>query len=222
MMKKFLWALVAGGLLSSCSTVSVTKSQRYPQVYAERPVSILVMPPINRSTKVDAKALFYSSLIVPLSQRGYYVFPPLLTMEILKEESAYDAEMFEESSMQPVGRLFGVDAVLFTTIHEWTKTTIAAQVQVTVEYTLRSAKTDAILFHRKGTVIYNPNTSSGSVLLNMLGDMLSAALTKEIELGHQCNEEAIGDMPAGGYSPVFGQDGNENAGSEEFSASFFR
>ena len=91
-MKKFLWALVAGGLLSSCSTVSVTKSQRYPQVYAERPVSILVMPPINRSTKVDAKALFYSSLIVPLSQRGYYVFPPLLTMEILKEESAYDAE----------------------------------------------------------------------------------------------------------------------------------
>ena len=211
-MKKFLWALVAGGLLSSCSTVSVTKSQRYPQVYAERPVSILVMPPINRSTKVDAKALFYSSLIVPLSQRGYYVFPPLLTMEILKEES----------SMQPVGRLFGVDAVLFTTIHEWTKTTIAAQVQVTVEYTLRSAKTDAILFHRKGTVIYNPNTSSGSVLLNMLGDMLSAALTKEIELGRQCNEEAIGDMPAGGYSPVFGQDGNENAGSEEFSASFFR
>ena len=125
-------------------------------------------------------------------------------------------------SMQPVGRLFGVDAVLFTTIHEWTKTTIAAQVQVTVEYTLRSAKTDAILFHRKGTVIYNPNTSSGSVLLNMLGDMLSAALTKEIELGRQCNEEAIGDMPAGGYSPVFGQDGNENAGSEEFSASFFR
>ena len=97
--------------------------------------------------------------------------------------------------MQPVGRLFGVDAVLFTTIHEWTKTTIAAQVQVTVEYTLRSAKTDAILFHRKGTVIYNPNTSSGSVLLNMLGDMLSAALTKEIELGRQCNEEAIGDIP---------------------------
>ena len=141
---------------------------------------------------------------------------------VREEESAYDAEMFEESSMQPVGRLFGVDAVLFTTIHEWTKTTIAAQVQVTVEYTLRSAKTDAILFHRKGTVIYNPNTSSGSVLLNMLGDMLSAALTKEIELGRQCNEEAIGDMPAGGYSPVFGQDGNENAGSEEFSASFFR
>ena len=123
---------------------------------------------------------------------------------------------------QRVGRLFGVDAVLFTTIHEWTKTTIAAQVQVTVEYTLRSAKTDAILFHRKGTVIYNPNTSSDSVLLNMLGDMLSAALTKEIELGRQCNEEAIGDMPAGGYSPVFGQDGNESAGSEEFSASFFR
>lgn len=52
-------------------------------------------------------------------------------------------------------------------------------------------------------MIYNPNTSSGSVLLNMLGDMLSAALTKEIELGRQCNEEAIGDMPAGGYSPVF-------------------
>lgn len=220
MMRKLLWPLVAGVLLCSCSTVGVTKSQRYPQVYAERPVSVLVMPPINRSTKVDAKALFYSSLIVPLSQRGYYVFPPLLTMEILKEESAYDAEMFKESSMQPVGRLFGVDAVLFTTIHEWTKTTIAAQVRVTVEYTLRSAKTDAILFHRKGTVIYNPDTNSGNVFANILSDMLSVALTKEIDLGRRCSEQAIGDMPAGAYSPVSGRDGDESAGSEEFSASF--
>ena len=40
-MKKFLWALVVGGLLSSCSTVNVTKSQRYPQVYAERPGTVL-------------------------------------------------------------------------------------------------------------------------------------------------------------------------------------
>ena len=210
---------MAATLVTSCgpATNAVTKSQRYSQLYEEQPVSILVMPPINRSTKVEAKELFYSSLTVPLTQKGYYVMPPLLTMEILKEESAYDAEMFIENSMKRVGELFGVDAVLFTTIHEWARTTVASQVRVVVEYTLKSTSTDEVLFSRKGNIVYNPKMNSGSFLGDLIGGMIMTAMTKEIELGRKCNVYTIGDMPAGKYSPSWGTDQSAKAGDADFS-----
>lgn len=215
-MKKILYILSAALLAASCGTTGVMKSERYARIYEEKPLSILVMPPINRSTKVEAKELFYSSLIVPLSQKGYYVMPPLLTMEILKEESAYDAEMFVDGTMKQVGGLFGVDAVLFTTIHEWSKTTIASQVRVVVEYTLKSTRTDEIIFTRKGDITYSPNANTGSALGNIVSNMLTTAFTKEIELGRKCNIYTISDMPAGKYSPSWGTDGNSPSGESEF------
>lgn len=218
-MKNILsYALIAAAvLLTSCgSGTKVMKSERYSRIYEEKPVSILVMPPINRSTKVEAKELFYSSLVVPLSQRGYYVMPPLLTMEILKEENAYDAEMFINNSMRQVGNLFGVDAVLFTTIHEWAKTTVASQIRIVVEYTLKSTSTDEVLFNRKGEIVYKPNANTGSILGNLVANMLTTAFTKEIEMGRKCNIYTIGDMPVGKYSPEWGVDGNTAAGAAEF------
>lgn len=203
--------------LSSCSTTKVTKSVRYAKMYEEKPISILIMPPINRSTKTEAKELFYSSLLVPLTQRGYYVLPPLLTMEILKEESAYDAEMFVNSSMKQVGELFGVDAVLFTTIHEWAKTTIASQIRVVVEYTLKSTQTDEVLFNRKGDITYSPNSNSGSFLVNVVSNILITAFSKEIATGRMCNTFTLSDIPAGKYSSSWGNDGETEAEEESFS-----
>lgn len=221
-MKKVILACIVGLIaFSSCTTTKqvakITKADQYSRMYEEQPISILVMPPINRSTKVEAKELFYSSLIVPLSQRGYYVLPPLLSMEILKEESAYDAEMFINNSMMPVGNLFGVDAVLFTTIHEWAKTTIASQVRVVVEYTIKSTKTDEVLFNRTGDITYSPRANTGSFLGDLVSSMITTAFTKEIEMGRRCNVYTIEDMPAGKYSPSWGVDGDMQAGDPVFS-----
>lgn len=210
-------AVAAAVLMCSCTATQTAKSQRYDRMYEEKPLSVLVMPPINRTTNVAAKELFYSSLVVPLTMRGYYVMPPMLTMEILKEESAYDAEMFANSSMNRVGGVFGVDAVLFTTIHEWEKTALLGQVRVVVEYTLKSTATDEVLFNRKGTVTYSPNADTGNALANILSNMVSTALTKEIELGRKCNAYAIEDIPAGKYSPEWGKDGDEPAADQTFS-----
>ena len=216
-MKKFLYFTLLVVILGSCTPAKlVTKSVTYKNIYQEQPLSILALPPINRSTKVEAKELFYSSLAVPFTLNGYYVMPPLLSMEILKEESAYDSEMFINGSMKKVGELFGVDAVLFTTIHEWTKTAVASQIRVKIEYLLKSTKTDEILFNRIGNVTLNISMNSGSLLVNMVGSMIATALTKEIVVGRNCNFYSLSDIPAGKYSPQFGMDGQANAQAKEF------
>ncbi len=218
-MKIILYFTLIVVTIGSCTPAKlITKSATYKNIYQEKPLSILALPPINRSTKVEAKELFYSSLAVPFTLNGYYVLPPLLSMEILKEESAYDSEMFINGSMKKVGELFGVDAVLFTTIHEWTKTTVTSQIRVKIEYLLKSTKTDEILFNRIGNVTLNISMNSGSLLVNMVGSMIATAMTKEIVVGRNCNIYTISDIPAGRYSPMYGKDGETMAQPKEFSS----
>lgn len=216
MKAKFILLIAVAVAVSSCTvTKSLTKAEAYKGLYDEKPVAILALPPINRSTKVEAKELFYSSLVTPLTQKGYYLLPPLLTMEILKEESAYDAELFMDNSMTRVGEMFGVDAVLFTIIHEWTKTSIASQVKVDIEYIIKSTRTDEVLFTRRGAVIHDTSNSQGGLMGLAIG-MLASALTKEIVVGRSCNVYTLSDIPAGKYSPDYQKDGLTAAGEKQF------
>lgn len=220
-MKKLIYFLVVGIILSSCTMQTALKKDTYKTLYAEKPTSILVLPPINKSTKVEAKDLFYSSIVAPLTQRGYYVLPPLLTMAILKEENAYDSELFENNSMKQVGELFGADAVLFTTIHEWKKISVLATIEVTIEYTLKSTKTDEVLFHRIGTITLDQSSNSGSgsllgMAVGMALDAATTAMTDEIVVGRKCNYYTLSDMPAGKYSEQYNLDGESSSSSESF------
>lgn len=216
-MKKIIILTILGMAFIGCSPKLTPKKETYSQLYMERPLTILALPPINKSTKVEAKELFYSSLVVPIAEKGYYVMPPLLSMEIMKEESVYDSELLINNSMKRVGDAFGVDAVLFTIIHDWRKTTITGQVFVSIEYILKSTKTDAVLFNRKGNVTLTSNFNTGNALGNLVGSMLATALTKEIKVGRVCNSYTISDMPAGKYSASFDKDNDTGSLPKEFS-----
>jgi len=118
--------------------------------------------------------------------------------------------------MKKVGELFGVDAVLFTTIHEWTKTYIASQVHVKIEYLLKSTKTDEILFNRIGDVTLRISMNSGNAFVDLVGGMVATSMTKEIVVGRNCNIYTISDIPAGKYSPMLGLDGEKPSKPKEF------
>ena len=112
-MKKFLILVAAAALLVSCGSASkLTRGEVYAPLYNEAPVTLLVMPPINNTANVEAKDLLYTSISRPLVEAGYYVLSPILTMDILKAESAYDAELFFEAPIGQFGAVFGADAVI--------------------------------------------------------------------------------------------------------------
>lgn len=98
MKKIILFALVIVTVISSCST-PMTMGQKYPGMYEEKPLTIAIMPPINQTTHVEAKDYFYTTMYMPLCEKGYYVFSPYLTMEMFQQESAYDAEHFIDADL---------------------------------------------------------------------------------------------------------------------------
>lgn len=62
-------------------------------------------------------------MFAPLCEKGYYVFSPLLTMELFQSESAYDAEQFIEADLSQFRNVLGADAAMFTIINHGKGTT---------------------------------------------------------------------------------------------------
>lgn len=209
-------------ILSSCTTTApIAKSIAYKGMYEEKPVAILLMPPINRSTNVESKEYFHSTLNVPIANAGYYVIPPFISMEILKKESAFDAELFLNTPLSKFGEVFGADLALFTIIHKWDKSGLAANVYVEVEYLFKSIKTNEIVYSRKGNVTYNASVSTGiggvwGALADIAASAINTAATKYVDVARVCNSYTFKDLPAGKYSPNYGADGELPAGIKEY------
>jgi hypothetical protein len=123
--------------MASCTTANrLTKKETYPNIYSERPLVIAVLPPINLTNNVEVKEFLYYTLAQPLCERGYYVLPPYLSMEMYKAESAYDAELFFNGSLSRFGGVLGADAMLFTKVTKWEKMALSSHIYIVIEYIL--------------------------------------------------------------------------------------
>ena len=185
-------------------------------MYEEKPRSILIMPPINNTNHAEAKDYFYSSLSMPLTEKGYYVVSPFLASDLLKQESAYDSEMFINGSLTPFSNVFGADAVLFTTINKWEKQSGLNYIKVGIDYVLKSTKTGEILFNRSGELTVNFSSGGSNGLLGLALDMIVTAATDKIIAARRCNLYVLQDLPEGLYGREFDKDQNVKAGKPEF------
>lgn len=210
-MKKILLVFVAANMLLSCKVSEnvITRASQYAKMYEEKPATLLIMPPINKTSNVEAKDLLYTSISQPLIEAGYYVIPPLLAMEVLKAESAYDAELFVNAPLNVFQHYFGADAVVFSEIETWTK--VGLTIHTDIRYFIKSAYTGEILFDRKCSLVLDLRVQSGGgTMLNMLVDAVAtavrAAASDHIIAARRANRFIFRDIPRGKYSPQYLQD----------------
>lgn len=206
-MKKYILLAIIPLLLASCSE-KITRAMQYPKMYEEKPASIVIMPPINETQHVEAKDYFYTTLYAPLCEKGYYVFSPLLTMELFQSESAYDAEHFIEGDLTQFRNVLGADAAMFTKIKSWKRNNIGGKLTVDVEYILRSTKTGETLYKREGKIKVDTSISGGGggilgSLINAVGTAINTAATDKVVAGRRCTVYVLSDMPEGKYSTEF-------------------
>lgn len=206
----------------------LTMGEQYAMLYEESPVSIVIMPPINLTTHAKAKDYFYSTMYQPLCEKGYYVFSPYLTKEVLRQEELYDSEMFLEADLSIFRDSLGADAAMFTIIKSWERNSLDGILNVNVEYILRSTKTGLTLYEREGDITLDNSVddcccdddeySSNDFFGDMLANIISSAMTKKITAGRTCNSIVLSDLPAGKYSPDYQKDAYNPAGSRKITA----
>ena len=211
-MKKILSFFLLTVVVSACGSGSnLTREKLYPEMYDEKPVTLLVMPPINNTTKVEAKEYLYTSISRPLAEAGYYVISPRLSMDVLRQESAYDAELFFDAPLKKFHDFFGADAVIFSVIDRWAKEGVG--INTKIRYVIRSAKTDQVLFDRSCDLFLDLSVNSGSndksvlsALIDLTATLLNTALTDNIEAARKANYYIFRDLPAGKYDDLYMKD----------------
>ena len=215
-MKKIIALALVLISMASCTTTVKTLAEQYPKMYEEEPLSIAIMPPINKTTHVEAKDYFYTTMYLPLCEKGYYVYSPYLTMEMFQQESAYDAEMFIEGSLTPFKNILGADAVMFTIIKDWRRNNIGGRLDVNIEYILRSTKTGETLYTKEGDITVDTSVNGGGggfgALVGMIATAVNTAVTDKVVAGRKCNAYVLTDLPVGKYSSLHGKDGQNRAG----------
>lgn len=197
---------------------SKTLGEQYPRMYEEKPLTIAVMPSINKTAHKEAKDYFYTALYKPLCEKGYYVFSPYITLNILKENNIDNAEKFIDGKLDIFKDVLGADAVMFTVIKEWTRDNLLGELTVDIEYLLRSTKTGEILYNREGRITLDTSKWGGhgfaGALASIATTALNTATTDKVFAGRACNEIVLSDMPEGKYSPLYGKDKDFLAGKK--------
>ena len=211
-MKINKYLLIISLLLAGCAQKS--KLDFFPDIYNELPKSILVLPPINKSTSADATEYYSTTIAEPLSFAGYYVYPIEITKEVLKSEGIYDASLLKDLPMDKFQEYFGADAVLFTEIIEWDKSfyVIGGNVEVNIEFVLKSTKTEKTLWSYKGNIKVD-TTSDDSEIPGLAGFLLEVAVTAVktaaqdyVPIAKKINVQGLSTIPYGYYHVKFNQD----------------
>lgn len=182
------------------------------------PASILIAPPLNRTAAPTAPATVIASLVMPLADRGYYVFPVPLALETLDKEGLADALAIRETPTEELYRLTGADAVLYVTIERWETYLqfFSPRAEVALAYVLRDARTGIVLWENRSHIVYSPNTDASlygtttDYSLGFGGTAGTGWTLTYIELAEEANRQAINKggrgLPYGRYSPRYGKD----------------
>lgn len=206
------WGLVLISFYSGCAAPSATtKGEKFPLMYQETPLTILVLPPINQSTAADAKEYYATTVQEVIAYWGYYVFPYEITADILKMEGIYDAELLLNMPLAKFREYFGADAVLFTTIKKWDLQYLifASTLTVSIEAELKSTKTDQTLWKYGGTTVVDLSggQNSGGGLAGLIAKAIVTAATTAmadyVPYARQTNYRALSTLPYGAYHPNF-------------------
>lgn len=199
--------------LMSC-TKYVTKEEFAPKMYSEKPLSVLVLPPINNSTAADAKDYYTTTVAEPLTNSGYYVCPIEIVNDILQQEGLYDTETMMNVPVEKFREYFGADAVLYVTIEKWDTQYMITSGSVTVKAACELKSTisgETIWFYDEEVSV---NTSGSSGGLPGLAGFLAAVVTTAVNTAAQdyvpvakdVNKKIFTAMPFGKYHKEFGND----------------
>jgi len=219
----FIAAIILYALfLWGCASEPAQKG--LPAFRENRPRSILVMPPLNRSVDISAQAVFLATSTVPLAESGYYVIPSALSQEMFRQngiQTAEDAYAIEYSRLYDI---FGADSALYITITRFgvSYQVLRSVVQAFANARLVDLRTGQELW--KGECFYenNPGNASypsGDIFEQLVAMVVGAAIEQVVNVisnqsynaGRQANRimlsaENRDSILYGPYHPKFGTD----------------
>ena len=203
--------LLLGLILGACSgnIRQSTLQTNYPVMYSNSPASILVLPPDNRTTAVDAREYFSCSLSEAIGSMGYYVIPVEAVYRVLRDEGLYDHLSLEHSVLQNLKDNFGADAILVSEITQWDKAWFLTSGSLTIgaNFRLISTQTGAQIWDYSSRIKVKLESNSEGFLVSVIDSALKTAIEDYFQHARSSNLRTFASgLPYGKYHPQYNTD----------------
>jgi len=199
--------------LSACGPKFVSKQEAYPLMYEEKPLSLVVLPPINQSTAAEARDYYSTTIAEPLALRGYYVFPLEVVTAMLEHEGVYDSESILNFPPQKLKEYFGADAAMFIVISKWDTSyyVIGGKVKVSIAYMVKSTTSGETIWKYNDTLEVDTSGKNrggglGGLVLAAVETAVKTAMTDYVPIAQRLNNQVLQSIPLGKYHTLHGQD----------------
>lgn len=173
---KLWFALLTFALLAACA--QPVKHVDYTTFRSSRPHPILVLPPENETTDVEATNSLLSQMTMPLAEAGYYVVPVAVMDETFRQNGLTVPADIQATAPAKLREIFGADAVLYSKITQFGTVyhVVDSATVVTASAKLVDLKTGDVLWQGSASASSNEgNNYSGGGLIGML---VTAAITQ--------------------------------------------
>ena len=219
-----VYLLTAIAFLFCACTTEPAAPKNYPEFRESRPLSILVMPPINRSPDIKAPATFLATATVPLAEAGYYVIPVALSNETFRQNGMTVAEEAQAIEFGRLREIFGADAALYITITRFGARyqVLNSALEAEASARLVDLRTGLELWSSYAAVSDNSIDSLGSIdsAESLIALLIHAAVSQIINtvsdssfyVGRKANYQMLsggdkrGNILYGQYHPKYGED----------------
>lgn len=172
-----LAAVVAFALLSGCATKAPPYD--YSAFMKAKPVTLLVMPPVNDSPEVSATPSVWSHATRPLAEAGYYVLPVTLVDETFRQNGVTTADDAQGIPLPKLRDFFGADAAVYLKVTKYgtTYAVVSSETRVEVEGRIIDLRSGELLWQGKAmaTSAEQQQQSQGGLI-----GLLVTAVVKQI------------------------------------------
>lgn len=171
-------------LISIATLVLFSGCAKKPEPYGysaflqSKPKSILVVMPKNESLDVKGAPAVLANAILPLSEAGYYVFPPAVVQETFKQNGVYSANDIANIPLEKLKEIFGADSVLYIEVKKYGNSyvVISSTTEVVVSAKLVDLDTQKVIWSRSARYAESSGSNGGG----LIGMLVSAVLTQII------------------------------------------
>ncbi|MBF8273860.1 MAG: protein of unknown function DUF799 [Magnetococcales bacterium] len=200
-------------MLSACAP-PINKITAFPHMYEDgRPITVMMLPPINHTTAADAKELYATTVPVPVTNHGFYLYPTSVVFDLMKQDGIFDTEILKDVPPRVFRDKFGADAILVVEIEQWDTSyfILGGNVTVALNMSMRSTGTGEEVWSRKVKVVVDTSGGDGGggiagLVVKLAVAAVQTATTDYVPIARMANDKAIAAMPYGKRHPMFDKD----------------
>ena len=177
-MKSIKWIAVMTMVMLLTGCVPKQPPFDYTEFQRSKPLSIVVLPPVNNSLEVQATDSFLSHVTYPLAEAGYYVFPVAVVAETFKQNGVTEAGEAHQIPHKKLHEIFAADTALYVQIEDYgTRYMVLDSVTtVTASASLVDLRNGALLWEGQATANSSEHKNSSS----NIGILLAQAAVRQI------------------------------------------